>query len=516
MQTWQETLKTALVGTERQEVPQASGEDAVSRLLAQVDRSSRERALLKLSAILACCRRAGFLPLKADSALPAPAEGNDLPVCLPGAAQDLARMLQGEYDELLPVWLTAVAARGQRAPDETLPELLDLGSRSRAIHPAILPVLGRRGRWLAAQNADWEWARQRSPSEIESSPEAFADAEQTWQTGARAERAALLRELRASNPALARQLLTSTWSQDPPEERALFLGTFAIGLCLEDEPILESALDDRRKEVRRQASELLARLPDSQLCRRMFAWTAPLLTITRRRLKDQLEVTPPAQCDRAMQRDGVELKPPQGIGEKAYWLEQMLSVIPPRRWSEHLSRTPETLIALAAATPWEANLLEGWTHAAILHRDAEWAEAILRLHCRKGRIPYHVEWKRAIPKERLEACILELLQSHPGPLGRGHLADSLLTAMDGYWGAELTRAVLENLKKHFWQQKGSPGYTTHPAIESFAPFIAPEAAEEFGNIWRDYASGHAYYSPAPERFLARVRFQQEMLRHIQG
>ncbi len=518
MQTWQEVLRTALVGTERQDIPQTPGDDPVSRLLAQVDRSSRERALLNLSAILACSRRAGYLLSETAEATPAPAEENDLPLCLPEAAQDLSLMLQGEFDELLPEWLTAVAGKGQRVPDQTLPDLLNQGSRNKELRAVILPVLGKRGRWLAAQNASWGWALQRSRLEIEQSLEAFATAEQTWQTGTRAERVALLRELRAADPERARQLLTSTWSQDPPGERALFLETFVVGLSMDDEPILESALDDRRKEVRRQASGLLSRLPDSQLCRRMFARVAPLLTITRKLLKDNLEVTPPAECDKAMQRDGIDLKPPQGIGEKGFWLVQMLSLIPPRLWSEHLARAPETLIQLAKVNQWGDNLLEGWTNAAILHRDAEWAEAAL-LHFLKrkgGQIPYNVEWKQAIPKERMEACILQLLQSHTGPLVRDHPAMTLFYEIEGYWGVELTRAFLDSLRRHKNQARGQMNYYVHYTMESLASFVPPEAAQEFGELWQEFAGEESYYANAPEKFLARVRLRQEMLSRIQG
>ena len=44
---------------------------------------------------------------------------------------------------------------------------------------------------------------------------------------------------------------------------------------MDDEPFLESALDDRSREVRQQAADLLTRLPDSRLALRMAERAGP-------------------------------------------------------------------------------------------------------------------------------------------------------------------------------------------------------------------------------------------------
>ena len=77
----------------------------------------------------------------------------------PAAGRRLARMLSGEYPELLTEWLTAVAARGLRLPPHLQPALLDRARRALPVDaglPRLLAEAGPRVRWLAGLNPDWE------------------------------------------------------------------------------------------------------------------------------------------------------------------------------------------------------------------------------------------------------------------------------------------------------------------------------------------------------------------------
>ena len=155
-------------------------------------------------------------------------------------------MLSDEFRELLPEWLAALAAVNKRVPEELLPSLLAHGKSNDALREAINQVIGVRGVWLAAQNSDWDFVIGKLDESV-------------WETGSRLQRLALLEKLRASDSARARELVAETWSEEKPEDRAAFLTTFITGLSLADEPFLEAALDDRRKEVRKAAADLLAR-----------------------------------------------------------------------------------------------------------------------------------------------------------------------------------------------------------------------------------------------------------------
>src|SRR5262249_20549984 len=152
---------------------------------------------------------------------------------------------------LLPEFLAALQVAGKRVPDELIPDVLEAARKDSSLRAAIGDgdVVGRRGAWLAGLNPDWSFIG----AQI---------AESDWETGTRGGRVALLRQLRHSHPERAIALLQSTWPTDAPDDRVAFIAELEAGLSMQDEPFLEAALDDRRKDVRRQAAELLMRLPE--------------------------------------------------------------------------------------------------------------------------------------------------------------------------------------------------------------------------------------------------------------
>ncbi|MCL4515099.1 MAG: DUF5691 domain-containing protein [Firmicutes bacterium] len=178
------------------------------------DNGGREGTLLGASAILSLYLRAGRSPEIDNQPLPEPCSPDDLPRCSPRAGQHLAMILNSQHPEVLPEWLAVVARAGQRAPEENLPFLLEKGQKQPGLRDAILPVLGKRGHWLAAQNSEWDYVAGGDNHEA------------IWQTGSRAARLSLLQKLRASDPARARALAASTWTKESPDDRAAFLAAF--------------------------------------------------------------------------------------------------------------------------------------------------------------------------------------------------------------------------------------------------------------------------------------------------
>jgi hypothetical protein len=101
-------------------------------------------------------------------------------------------------------------------------------------------------------------------------------------TGTRADRIALLTDLRATEPDFARTLIEDTWADEQAATRAGLLDCLHIGLSNGDEPLLEQALDDRAATVRATAAALLDRLPESARGQRMAARAVRLTSPTRR------------------------------------------------------------------------------------------------------------------------------------------------------------------------------------------------------------------------------------------
>lgn len=488
----------ALLGSERQPPPLAGAEGPLADLLARLDPADPAGALLGAAAAVDLYRRAGYPPRPVPlEAAPPACDRHDLSRVSDRAAAHLARMLAGEHSQVLPEWLEAAASAGRRAPEEQLPALLDAGLDQPKLQEPLLAVLGARGRWLAALNPRWHYAQ-----EAAETPETEVAFTQAWETASAEHRPRLLARLRASNPALARQVLQESWSQESAWARAEFLAQLAVGLGPQDEPFLESALDDRSQTVRSAAVDLLARLPTSRLSQQTLERVCQLVNLKTGRAV-RFEITLPQGCDQAMQRDGVDpkFKPPASLklGQKAGWLLQMLRLVPPATWSRLWKQGPAELVGIAGKGKWRALLHGGWSEAILLHQDPDWAAALV------AAVP---QWAglglmEVLSPEACQALALEKLRASRGPLNDRHPAAPLLECCRQPWSASLTRAVLERLRGGSW----------HYRLPAFARYMDPALTDKVHHILREGDKKPTYSQPVDD-CLALLAFRREMLKEL--
>ncbi|MDG4553467.1 MAG: DUF5691 domain-containing protein [Candidatus Competibacter sp.] len=491
---WRELVTCALLGTERQAPSISGGEGALGRILGRLDEDDREGALLRAAGGMALWRRAGWQLATDRQPLSPPCESDAAPDCGPLARQHLTLLLQGHDPELLPEWLAALGAVGRRVPEECLPALLDAGAKQTALRPALLPVLGRRGRWLARHNPAWSYA-------VETTDETI------WQTGHFEERLALLRQLRATRPDHGRELLAATWSEELVRHRREFIQTLITGLNPSDEPLLETVLDDRNGEVARAAADLLARLPQSRLSRELTARALRLLRFRPAGLlkRDRLEADLP-EGEPALRRDGITDPPSFAkLGEKAWRLSQIVAATPPATWCREWRRTPAEILAASRDGEWRQALLDGWVLATHRHRDADWAEALLPLH------PDHATLTAALadilPPARFEAYLLALLRESSG--GGRASALVVLSHVERPWSVELGQAVLEQVRQRIRQDK-QPDWWLASALRGFARWLPPEFSEEAAAGWPTESKQWPQWENAVNEFLDRLRLRRVM------
>ncbi len=521
---WEQLLSSAVLGVERRAFVLPTAEGGLGDLIGQLQSATDpEGALLGAAAVCALVQQIGRLPTIDETPPPAASELDKLPACSARAARHLATMLGGTHRALLPEWLAALASVGRRAPFALLPDLLELGRTQADMRAASLPALDRRGRWLAAQNPDWSYASAevrglRAELEIEALSPQSSVLSTEWETGSRPTRLLLLAELRTSAPALARGLVESTWATERADDRVVFLATLAAGLSMDDEPLLERVLDDRSKEVRRAAAELLTGLPESRRGQRMLARTLPMLAWIpaekprmlglRQGQPARLELALPVMCDQAMIRDGIEPRPPadrQDLGEKAWWLFQMLRAVPPAIWSQRLNIAPEELIEAAARGEWHALLHEAWGAAAITFHDSAWAEHLLRADARQS------ELLAALAPARQEALLLGLLRGDVAPLHK-HPVLGLLRRTRHRWSAELTRAVLGAVRRHMRATNAGNDHQLRSALtEDFAQRMPPAMLDEIANGWPEGEDVRERWQGVIDRLLIILQFRRDML-----
>jgi hypothetical protein len=407
--------------------------------------------LLEAAATALTYRRAGITsvsghppveaaPAESDPPLPAAAGARLLRLLTDGGIPGGAQQAQ----ELLAQWLTAAAVHGGHVPPEALPALLDAGRRNGAIRPALGRVAGHRGTWLAGMRTDWRWLRDEAPGA------GSAGDPEVWETGTAGERLAYLSRLRGTDPAAALALVQSTWKAEAPEDRARFVAALDTGLSTADDAFLDEVLDDRRKEVREAALELLQRLPGSALGRRMAVRAHRAV-----RLTDRLEVSPPAELTPELRRDGVAAQPARGTGVHAWLLEEVVAGTPLESWTTAFRRDPAAVVELARDHDWEIPLLHGWAKAAIAQADSAWATALVFHDAGEGaaKLREAVRWDLhlLLPPGDLARIAADFLRRED------HHAHRLLAVHPGAWPDELAVAVVETIAhrartdRHSWQ-----------------------------------------------------------------
>jgi hypothetical protein len=524
MQTWEEMVKTALLGTERQASPLQSGDALLQSVLTQLNAEDRERALLGAAGAATLVRRAGYMPAPLGGLETTTAETDDTPLCRNEAVNDLPMVLDGQYQNLLPEWLSLVAGQGQRVPERWLPALLDKGTRDKDLRPPVASVLGNRGRWLATQNPAWQYGLQRTlaEGEEEALPEAI------WETGYKEERISYIAALRRRDPALARTKIKAVWAQEGYEERAAFLREFSTNLSMDDEPFLEAALDDKRKEVRSVAQEFLRRLPESRLCQRMIERARPLLSLSGNKLLgNKIEVNLPEAHDKTMARDGIDAKPPAypKIGERAFWMQEIIAATPLTFWTTHLDRPAEQLVKMATANKdWRDGLINNWTRALECPVGrAEWSEALLHywLAPKAPHYPHSIPWPDYLQKDRLEdllidAFTVEAINSYHGPVR------TLLGQVGPIWGNKLAKAVFAGISSFKGKSDNNITQLIYFLQQTGEHF--PEAMRsDLHTLWRsmlekldDTNYSKQYGLRSLDEQVARMTFYREMRKHITG
>jgi uncharacterized protein DUF5691 len=499
VKTWPDLLASALVGTAR------GGGNA--------------EALLDAAAVHALRRRAGVALVPAGPSL-APAPADEAATVGPAAAARADALLALDYAsrdatpvrdlasrlELLAEWLAAAAAAGRRLPPEQVPALLDAGRRHRQLRPLIAPVAGPLAGWLAAQRPDWTYA-----SGVAASEPAVDDHE-VWELGSIGRRVEYLRRLRGTDPARARELLESTWETESPEHRTALLPALATGLAPADEPPLERALDDRRRQVRDIALDLLGRLPGSGYARRMAARAGDCVHVPE---SGSITISPPATCDRSMRRDGIAPRPPAGRGERAWWLEEILARTPLHAWPE-----PHEFVARGVDPEWAPTVRRGLARAATTQRHSAWASALVdpltvdvATHGRPDDRLLLEALYQALPVDDLAAAAT-------AALGRGLSGaravgvEQVLALCPRPWPSAVARAVYAALA----DQLGRPGTSWRAAglcelaALGFPATAAPHVVALVGRLRTDRPDEPGL--AAAERLAATLQFRHDMLEEL--
>lgn len=458
--------------------PPVSLEQLATRAMIGADRagggSSTAAAVLNEASIHGLRARAGRTALPAVANItPCPPDPRDeAPLA---ALITLRRLLDASDTKLIEEWGDLASRVSVRISDGLLPPLMDWWSRQPRKSAAIGAAIGPRGVWLSTLNPQWSTAA----AEVGA---ATAD-EGIWETGNETQRTHLLTAVRVASPPRGLELVRATWSSDGASERARFVAALQAGLCASDEPFLEQCLDDRSKQVRAAAADLLTRLPASALRARMVQRAAAMFAVEQgkkgllRKSVTTLTLDAPKEFDPSWARDGVEEKPAGNQGKRAWWLQQLFAACDPHDLARQLNAEPEPIFKAIEESDYQRAAREGLLEAAGRCSDPEWVTAIIThaIDSKHGQMEQAFTALRALnPVDREKAAIRLFVLDAIEWLGRWHL----LMVLDHAWSAEFSALVMKRLGADL-PKKAVNWYDLQAVADHVAMTMHPTSAADF-------------------------------------
>lgn len=502
MEQLEELQTLLLLGTERSGMNEALQQYLQEQGIANAD--TPEKTAATALAFFRQWQRAGFLPEIWKKALPIQTDDLSAEVeCSAAAARCLQEILEGKYSDALSEWVQLLLQARQVMPREALPALFQRCLSDAALWEKFQPAIGQRGHWLLQQNPVWKVLDEIQPDSA------------AWGTSTGVQRQALLRSIRKQDAALGLQLLQSTWDTEDPAQKAALLAELAKGLSQNDEAFLEKCLQERRKETRQMAAELLAGVPHSALIARYRAYLQACIKVENGKLNLHL----PAEAPEAWKNDGVEIsgKAPYSATQRSAWLFQLLRRLPPADWEQYWGLEPQQTISLFAQQDREESWVQALTDASLLHHDLHWQEALAQWWLDH---PASSSWQTAqgrhllqeLPPEVLPKLLLPFLQKQAYLLDDDQVATYILSANPAPWDEQLSLALVQPFKRYLQSGENPFWNIWHYSrlLKALAYHCPPTLWGQLNSGWNIDSALWGRWQAEVERMLAVVQFRAKM------
>ncbi|MFN7119036.1 MAG: DUF5691 domain-containing protein [Saprospiraceae bacterium] len=150
---WQELTQTALLGTERCQLPPET--------LAQLQNlginttTAAPIVLLESAALIGQMKKAGAILPNFNGNSPEPPPISEENFCNRISIRHLGQILNGPYKKALPEFIFLAAKANKILPPEHVPAILQESLRNKKLWETARPILGERGKWLLSKNPNW-------------------------------------------------------------------------------------------------------------------------------------------------------------------------------------------------------------------------------------------------------------------------------------------------------------------------------------------------------------------------
>jgi hypothetical protein len=218
-------------------------------------------------------------------------------------------------------------------------------------------------------------------------------------------------------------------------------------------------------------------------------------------------VTVPEACDKEMLRDGIVAKPPDNrLGEKAWWLCQIIENVNPRVLLHHLKLSEQQLLDAFAGTEWNVALLRGLIDAVSRFRDCDFANQLLQ----SAGDDYAERLFALLEKPTQEAFLARNLETRSFLLIRpvqnyyDSQAVNMLMQMRYPWSPEFSKAMLRTLRTHI-TQKNNFIFLDH-IMRHISMYLDVDIWSAVHDSWATTAN----YHPTMERLINNLVLRKEM------
>jgi len=430
MKAWETIVNNAMLGTTKLPLRANDLPAAITEQVDVSDTPDAEEDFLRLGSLVYQYRQSGCVPLDLRSAVLSAAEAEIKPYCHTDSTTVLRTILSEEHYALLKLWLTQCDRAHKCAEPEWVPALLDIGIQKKELRSLIQSVCGKRGEWLGRLNPQWNF----------SAPE--ADIQTVWQTGRAEERKELLKSLRIQQPAVALELLQSSWNTEGANEKVSFLEILNTGLSEHDLAWLEG-LKEKGTKVNNAILDLIKRIPTSQPVQGYKTILKEAVNVKNSKAllgmlaKTTIEVNEKIAFPEEIFKSGIEkLSSDKNVSDAQYILIQLIASVPPSFWNDHLKETPEAIIKLFQKEKKTALYVPAIAIAAVKFRDTTWAQALMDHGDAEILESALVSLIESLPAKDRDRYALRFIKQRPQEL------INMLSGFDDEWSNDLAKAVL--------------------------------------------------------------------------
>jgi hypothetical protein len=332
------------------------------------------QTVLRQAGIEALKRRAAYLPPSTQTSLPEIAPGDANLPCDSEVALQLAWLVGSRQMRLQDIWITKLLELQMGLPYEWIVPILERGAGNPIhSHEALLGLLGERGKWLASQQAEWQWIFKQTPfrSKVRISQEDDIATKS-------------FKEIRLRNPDEGREWLIRYWDDlRNDSNRWEYLELLRFGLSKSDEIWLmniAAGLQDSASDLVHEAQialQLLSLLPKQalieDLCQKVFS-TLHLNREGKLVLDFVWSVSYEGQL---VYKAHIGLTNLMIIFDWRLSLDAILKLIPMKAWTQHFMVSPVELFKAASESSHATVFTDAWAKRILYEREKDFAMAWL-------------------------------------------------------------------------------------------------------------------------------------------